>query len=40
VISGGKLIVKDYKVTGVDEEAILKTSRELSLRLWNKFKIA
>ncbi len=40
VISGGKLIVKDHKVTGVDEEAILKTSRELSLRLWNKFKIA
>ena len=39
VISGGKLIVKDKKVTGVDEDAIMKTSRELSVRLWNKLNI-
>lgn len=38
VISGGKLIVKDQKVTGVDEDAVLKTSRELSIRLWNKLR--
>ena len=39
VISGGKLIVKDQKVTRVDEDEILKTSRELSVRLWNKLNI-
>lgn len=36
VISGGKLIVKDRKLTTVDEDEILKTSREQALRLWRK----
>lgn len=36
VISDGKLIVKDRCITTVDEERILKRSRELSKQLWKK----
>lgn len=36
VISNGKLIVKDRQILTVNEEEILKTSRELSKKLWKK----
>jgi len=36
VISNGKIIVKDRKITTVNEEDILKTSRELASKLWKK----
>lgn len=36
VISNGKLIVKDRKVLNIDEEGILKQSRVLSKKLWDK----
>ncbi|PLX15974.1 MAG: amidohydrolase [Marinilabiliales bacterium] len=36
VISNGKIIVKDRKVLAVNEEEILKFSREQSIRLWKK----
>ncbi len=38
VISDGKLIVKDRKVTTVNEEDILAHSRKLSVKLWEKMK--
>jgi hypothetical protein len=34
VISGGRLIVRDRKITTVDEQEILKESRKQSERLW------
>ena len=34
VISGGRLIVRDRKITTVDEQAILKESRKQAERLW------
>jgi len=34
VIANGRLILKDRKLTIVDEEAILKKSQELALKLW------
>ncbi|OFX85386.1 MAG: hypothetical protein A2W99_08055 [Bacteroidetes bacterium GWF2_33_16] len=36
VISNGKLIVKNKQIQTVDEGEILKTSRELAHKLWNK----
>jgi len=36
VISNGKMIVKDRKIITVNEEEILKTSRELANKLWKK----
>lgn len=36
VISNGKIIVKDRKIKTVNEEEILKTSRELANKLWKK----
>lgn len=36
VIAKGKLIVKDRKMTTLDEESIYKTSKELSKKLWGK----
>ncbi len=36
VISDGKLIVKDRKMQTVDEEEVLKFTKEQSLRLWEK----
>lgn len=36
VISDGKLIVKDKKITTLDEEVVLKYAKEQSKRLWNK----
>ena len=36
VISNGKLIVKNRKIVNVDEEDILRNSKELSKKLWNK----
>jgi cytosine/adenosine deaminase-related metal-dependent hydrolase len=36
VISQGKLIVRDRKITTVDEKEILKFSKEQSLKLWKK----
>jgi cytosine/adenosine deaminase-related metal-dependent hydrolase len=36
VISNGKLIVKNRIIQTVDEEEILKTSRELATKLWKK----
>ena len=36
VISNGKMIVKDRKIKTVNEEEILKTSRELASKLWKK----
>jgi cytosine/adenosine deaminase-related metal-dependent hydrolase len=38
VIAKGKLVVRDRKLTTVDEETILKTSRDLSKKLWEKMK--
>lgn len=38
VISGGRLIVRDRKVTTVDEQEILKESRKQAERLWKSFK--
>jgi cytosine/adenosine deaminase-related metal-dependent hydrolase len=38
VISGGKLIVKDRKVTTVNEEEILEFSKEQATRLWERMK--
>jgi cytosine/adenosine deaminase-related metal-dependent hydrolase len=38
VISDGKLIVKDRKVTTVNEDDILAQSRKLSIKLWEKMK--
>ncbi len=38
VISDGKLIVKDRKVTTVNEDEIMAQSRKLSLKLWDKMK--
>jgi cytosine/adenosine deaminase-related metal-dependent hydrolase len=38
VISNGKLIVKDRKVTTVNEDDILAQSRKLSIKLWEKMK--
>ncbi|MBM3434671.1 MAG: amidohydrolase family protein [Bacteroidetes bacterium] len=38
VIANGKLIVRDRKMTTLDEESIYKTSRELSKKLWAKMK--
>ena len=38
VISNGKTIVKDGKVTTVDEEEVLEFSKEMSLRLWERLK--
>lgn len=39
VISKGNLIVKNRKVITVDEDAIMKHSRELSTKLWKKMQI-
>jgi cytosine/adenosine deaminase-related metal-dependent hydrolase len=36
VISSGRLIVKDRKITNVDEDSILNISAALSTRLWEK----
>jgi len=36
VISGGRLIVKNRKLTTVDDEVILKESRKHAARLWQK----
>lgn len=38
VISNGKLIVKDKQITTVNEEEVLKNSKELSIKLWEKMK--
>jgi putative selenium metabolism protein SsnA len=38
VISGGKLVMKDRKITTVDENAILGESRLQAERLWSKMK--
>ena len=38
VISNGKLIVRDKKITGQDEDYILKESRRASKILWKKMK--
>jgi cytosine/adenosine deaminase-related metal-dependent hydrolase len=38
VISQGKLIVKDKKITTVDEDEILQFTREQGLKLWDKMK--
>ncbi|MCD4789226.1 MAG: amidohydrolase family protein [Bacteroidales bacterium] len=37
VISNGKLIVENRRMVNVDEEAVFKTSKELSKRLWSLF---
>ena len=39
VISNGEIIVKNRKIVKVDEEDILKTSRKLSQKLWDKMKM-
>jgi cytosine/adenosine deaminase-related metal-dependent hydrolase len=39
VIANGKLIVRDRKMTTVDEESIFRRSRELSRKLWEKIKV-
>lgn len=39
VIANGKLIIKDREITTVNEKEILKYSRELSIKLWEKMKI-
>jgi len=36
VISNGKLIVKDNQIQTVDEEEILKITKEQATRLWSK----
>jgi len=36
VISDGKLIVRDKRVAGLDEENILKESRKAGKILWEK----
>lgn len=36
VISNGKLIVKDKKLTTINETDVLEKSKELSVKLWNK----
>jgi cytosine/adenosine deaminase-related metal-dependent hydrolase len=38
VISNGKIIVQDRKIANLDEEIIVKTSIELSRKLWDKMK--
>ncbi len=38
VISNGKLIVKDRKITTVNENEILEFSKEMAVRLWRKLK--
>jgi len=38
VISNGKLIVKNRKLQTVNEEEILKVSRKLASKLWDKMK--
>ncbi len=38
VISNGKLIVKDRKITTVNENEILEFSKEMAVRLWKKLK--
>lgn len=36
-IINGKIIMKDRKLIGIDEEAIMAKSRELSKKLWERF---
>jgi len=36
VISGGRIILENRRITTVDEESILEHSRKLSLKLWDK----
>jgi cytosine/adenosine deaminase-related metal-dependent hydrolase len=38
VISSGKLIVRDKKILTVDEEDVLRFSKEMGYRLWKKMK--
>lgn len=38
VISSGKLIVENRKIVNLNEEEILKFSKEQSMKLWNKMK--
>lgn len=39
VISGGKLVVKDQRLTLTDEEEILKFAREMADKLWKKMNL-
>lgn len=38
LISSGKVVVKDYRLTNIDEEAVLQFTREMSVKLWAKMK--
>ncbi|HID39814.1 MAG TPA: putative aminohydrolase SsnA [Calditrichaeota bacterium] len=37
VIINGRVILKDYRLTGIDEEEIAAKSREVAKRVWDKF---